>query len=178
MSAPITRRDFVKTSIRLTAGVGAVAASNSISNAHGSILSPTREAEWRNKQPGMRYRRLGRTGLMISEIVCGGDPIAPNNNRHVEMAIDLGLNYLDTAPAYGNGQSEMGYAGVIQGSKRDRVFINTKVSPFSPTRFDTYRKFFETLDASEQAEMMSQANADIERRHAMVPSYFGNVRLK
>src|SRR6266567_5297828 len=174
MSTPISRRDFVRTSIRLTAGVGAVAASKSMSTARGTDLSPTREAEWRNKQPEMRYRRLGRTGLMISEIVCGGDPIAPNNNRHVEMAVDMGLNYLDTAPAYGNGQSEMGYAGVIQGSKRDFVFINTKVSPFSPTRFDTYRKIFESLDGRAQAEMMSQANADIERRRAMVPSYFGN----
>ncbi len=58
----------------------------------------------------MRYRRLGRTGFMISEIVCGGDPIAPDNNRHVEAAIDFGLNYLDTAPTYGDGKSEEGYS--------------------------------------------------------------------
>ena len=71
---------------------------------------------------------------MISETICGGDPISPGNNRHVELAIDMGLNYLDTAPGYGDGQSEMGYAPVIQGSKRDRVLLTTKVSVFPGER--------------------------------------------
>jgi aryl-alcohol dehydrogenase-like predicted oxidoreductase len=174
MNSLITRRDFVKTSLMVAASGGVLKPDTLFGAAPGSKSARAPEGEWRNKQPEMRYRRLGRTGFMISEIVCGGDPIAPNNNRHVEMAIDLGLNYLDTAPAYGNGQSEMGYSGVIQGSKRDRVFINTKVSPFSPTRFNTYQKIFESLDAPEQAELIREANADIERRKAMVPNYFGN----
>jgi hypothetical protein len=45
------------------------------------------EAEWRNRQPEMRYRKLGRTGFLISEIVCGGDPISPTNNPHVSGVI-------------------------------------------------------------------------------------------
>ena len=59
----------------------------------GEAAAPTvgAEAEWRNKQPEMRYRRLGRTGFMISEIVCGGDPISPTKNRHVALAIEMGL---------------------------------------------------------------------------------------
>ena len=47
----------------------------------------------------MSYRRLGRTNYMISEVICGGNTIAPDNFRHVEEAIERGLNYLDTAPA-------------------------------------------------------------------------------
>jgi aryl-alcohol dehydrogenase-like predicted oxidoreductase len=134
---------------------------------------PTPEGEWRNKQSEMRYRRLGRTGFMISEIVCGGDPIAPANNRHVELAIEMGLNYLDTAPAYGHGQSEMGYSAVIQGAKRQRVFLNTKISPFSPARFEAYRKIFEGLNRDEQAALLREANEDMERRRVTVPEYFG-----
>lgn len=174
MTHPITRREFVKNSMGLAAA-GLAGSTGFLATAHASDgATPRPEGEWRNKQSEMRYRRFGRTGFMISEIVCGGDPIAPNNNRHVELAIEMGLNYLDTAPAYGQGQSEMGYSAVIQGSKRDRVFVNTKISPFSPTRFETYRKIFEGLNRDEQAEILRRANEDIERRRVTLPNYMGN----
>jgi aryl-alcohol dehydrogenase-like predicted oxidoreductase len=171
MSQGITRRDFVKTSIALGVGVGIGPRSVSASALQtGTAPAP----EWRNKQPEMVYRRLGRTGFMISEIVCGGDPIAPDNNRHVEMAIEMGLNYLDTAPAYGAGKSEMGYSALIQGAKRDRVFINTKISPLTSSRFQAYQKIFDGLGAEEQAAILREVSADIERRQVTVPNYFGN----
>jgi aryl-alcohol dehydrogenase-like predicted oxidoreductase len=185
MTRPIDRRDFLKASLALTAGAsagkGALGAPEKATVATapltpvepGNAALPSAEAEWRNKQPEMRYRRLGRTGFMISEIVCGGDPIAPDNHRHVEMAIEMGLNYLDTAPAYGGGESEKGYSAVIQGAKRDRVFINTKVSPFVGTRFNAYREVFEKLEAREQAAILREANEDIAARHVTVPDYFG-----
>ena len=142
----------------------------------GEVTAPKADAklEWRNKQPGMRYRKLGRTGFMISEIVCGGDPISPTNNRHVELAIEMGLNYLDTAPEYGEGQSERGYGAIIQGSKRDRVFINTKVSAFAPARFGAYEMIFATLNREEQAAILREVSEDIEQRRVTVPNYFGN----
>ncbi len=180
MANPITRRDFVKASMLLAAGAGVAGPNGFLGGAMAGTPAPwapsgpSPEGEWRNKQPEMRYRRLGRTGFMISEIVCGGDPIAPANNRHVEVAIEMGLNYLDTAPAYGQGESEKGYAQVIEGSKRDRVFVNTKVSPFSSTRFETYRKIFEGLDRDEQAAILREANEDIERRRVTLPNYMGN----
>jgi hypothetical protein len=136
-----TRRDFLKASLAASAGSTAGQLTGLL-HASGQAAAPPAPQEWRNRQPEMGYRRLGRTGFMISEIVCGGDPISPTNNRHVELAIDVGLNYLDTAPGYHDGQSEMGYAKVIEVSKRDRVFLTTKVSPFCPSRIDAYRKIF------------------------------------
>jgi aryl-alcohol dehydrogenase-like predicted oxidoreductase len=174
MSSGITRRDFVKTSIMLGVAAGVGPRSGSAFRVQSSTASAAPAAEWRNKQSEMRYRRLGRTGFMISEIVCGGDPIAPDNNRHVEMALEMGLNYLDTAPAYGEGKSEMGYSSVIQGAKRDRVFINTKISPFAPSRFEAYRKIFDALGVEEQAAILGEVSEDIERRRVTVPNYFGN----
>jgi aryl-alcohol dehydrogenase-like predicted oxidoreductase len=173
MSSDIPRRDFLKNSIAWAAGVG-TGPTNFLRAAEAAAPAVGAEVEWRNKQPEMRYRRLGRTGFMISEIVCGGDPISPTNNRHVELAIEMGLNYLDTAPAYGDGQSEMGYSGVIQGPKRDRVFINTKVSPFAPSRFEAYQRMFTGLDRNAQAAILREANEDIEQRRVMAPDYFGN----
>lgn len=172
MNKSIGRRDFLRTSLAVAAGIGWVGKTGLPSSAGKAPAPP--EGEWRNQQSEMRYRRLGRTGFMISEIVCGGDPIAPDNNRHVELAIDWGLNYLDTAPAYGRGQSEMGYAAIMAGAKRDRVFVNTKVSPFVGTRFRAYQDIFKTLDAREQAAILREANGDIERRRVTVPDYFGS----
>ena len=173
MNQRVPRRDFLKSSVALVVGTSAAWATPV---GAGGAAAPTvaAEVEWRNKQPGMRYRRLGRTGFMISEIVCGGDPISPTNNRHVELAIDMGLNYLDTAPEYGEGQSERGYGAIIQGSKRDRVFINTKVSAFAPTRFGAYEMIFATLNREEQAAILREVSEDIEQRRVTVPNYFGN----
>jgi len=174
MTRFISRRDFVKTSIGLAAGAGLAGSSGILSGAPPPAADAAQEGEWRNKQPEMRYRRLGRTGYMISGIVCGGDPIAPDNNHHVELAIEMGLNYLDTAPAYGDGQSEMGYAAVIEGSKRQRVFVNTKVSPFRENRIAAYRKIFSTLGRDEQAAILREASEDMERRRVTLPNYLGN----
>ena len=130
--------------------------------------------EWRNRQSQMSYRRLGRTNYMISEFVCGGNTIAPDNNQHVELAVDMGLNYLDTAAAYGRGKSEQGYRPVIAGSRRDRVFVATKVSLWDDNRNRLFRKIFDSLEASEQKKLQSAAREEIERRQADAPDYLLN----
>ena len=173
MKKAIARRDFLRRSISLAAGAG-VASTGLLESARATPVVPRVEGEWRNKQSGMRYRRLGRTGMMISEIVCGGDPIAPDNYRHVEMAIEMGLNYLDTAPAYGQGKSEQGYGEVLKKVGRDRVFLTTKVSPFQWSRHQAYRKIFESLSADEQSALLREASEDILQRRATLPNYMGN----
>ena len=132
----------------------------------------TAKGEWRNRQSRMAYRRLGRTNCMISEVVCGGNTISPTNNRHVELAIDMGLNYLDTAPAYGRGLSEQGYSSAIAGSKRDRVFLATKVSPWDINRNRLFREIFDSLDETEKNKLLAEAREEIERRKADAPDYF------
>jgi hypothetical protein len=79
-------------------------------------LAGPKKQEWRNKQSDMAYRRLGRTGMMISEVVSGGDPIRPDNYEHLNLAIEMGLNYLDMAPAYGRGDCEKAYGmqGIVK----------------------------------------------------------------
>ncbi len=127
--------------------------------------------EWRNRNREMAYRRLGRTNYMISEVVCGGNTIAPDNYRHVDEAIERGLNYLDTAPAYGGGRSELGYAEVIAGSKRDRVFVNTKVSVWNSNRNEIFQKIYDGLAASEQAKVQAKVRDELERRRALDPDH-------
>ena len=62
----------------------------------------------------MKYRRFGRTGLEVSEIAfgCGRtggiliDADDATRRKAVRRALDLGVNWFDTAPQYGNGKSE------------------------------------------------------------------------
>lgn len=158
-----TRRDFL-----YLAGAAAVAGVN-------GIPAAAAEGEWRNKQSGMSYRRLGRTGFMVSEFICGGNTIKPGGVDHVRLAVDMGLNYLDTAPAYGRGQSELGYAEVLKGSSnRQRVFVATKVSAWDNNRNQIYRKIYDSLPESEQKAIKREAEEAIADRRAKDPDYLIN----
>ena len=129
--------------------------------------------EARNKQEGMAYRRLGRTNFLISEVVMGGNTISPTNYEHVLRALDMGLNYLDTAPAYGNLQSEMGYAQVLKARPRDQFFLNSKISLWDINRGKIHQDLFAGLDETEQKRLKSLAQGEIERRKADAPEYLG-----
>jgi aryl-alcohol dehydrogenase-like predicted oxidoreductase len=87
----------------------------------------------------MRYRELGRTGLNVS-VVCQGtwsvatkDAFWDGQDRGDSLAairagLDNGVNFFDTAPAYGNGESEE-ILGEALGSRRREVVVATKVPP-------------------------------------------------
>lgn len=129
-------------------------------------------AEWRNRQPEMAYRQLGQTGFMVSEVVMGGNTIAPDNYEHVLYALDGGLNYLDTAPAYGQGRSEEGYARVIRARGREKFFLTSKVSLWDINRNRLFQEIFESLPQSDQNRLRRRAETEIERRGADRPEYF------
>ncbi len=88
----------------------------------------------------MKYRNFGSTGLKVSEIGFGGWGIGGNNNNAkaygptnnqesilaLKTAFDKGINFFDTSPLYGFGQSEI-LIGQTFKSNRDKVIIVTKV---------------------------------------------------
>ena len=81
----------------------------------------------------MDYRALGQTGLRVSALGfgCGnvgglmvrGTPA--DRERAVARAIELGINYFDTAPSYGNGLSERHLGQALSALKAD-VYVGTK----------------------------------------------------
>ncbi len=114
----------------------------------------------------MRYRGLGRTGMMISEMVSGGDPITSLNYRHLDVALDMGLNYFDMAPAYSNGDCELGYGHFLRNEgRRERVFLQTKVSDYKGLRHRLYQEIFERLRGSEREEVVRRV-AEIRRTNS------------
>jgi len=85
----------------------------------------------------MKYRKLGKTNLEVSVIALGcwaivGDPIwGPQSKSDaistIKTALDLGINFFDTAEGYGNGYSEeLLSAGLAE--QRHEVVIASKVS--------------------------------------------------
>jgi aryl-alcohol dehydrogenase-like predicted oxidoreductase len=168
-----TRRDLLRAgTAALALGAGAPA----LAGGRGAPGRPADDAqdEWRNKQPGMAYRRLGRTGLMVSEVVCGGDPITLQNYKHLARALEIGLNYLDMAPAYNRGDTERAYGKLLAGSSslRDKVFLTTKVSDFNRVRTRMYQAIFDGLPASQQEAIRRKAQAIKAERRLEVPGYF------
>jgi aryl-alcohol dehydrogenase-like predicted oxidoreductase len=79
------------------------------------------------------YRTLGRTGLKVSALAfgCGdvgglmvrGEPA--DRERAIARAVELGINYLDTAPSYGSGESEKNLGAVLR-ALRPPVIVGTK----------------------------------------------------
>lgn len=83
----------------------------------------------------MKFRRLGKTDLQVSSIClgtwvfggdCWGEADDKESVRVVEKAIDLGVNFIDTAPIYGSGRSESVIGKALR-SKKKRPVIATKL---------------------------------------------------
>jgi len=82
----------------------------------------------------MEYNSLGRTGLNVSRVGFGGGGIGEvwgattrdEAVRAVHRALDLGINYFDVAPAYGNGKAEEALGIALEGRSED-IIIGTKV---------------------------------------------------
>jgi len=82
----------------------------------------------------MEYRRMGRSGLKVSQICLGAmtfgrDTGEAEARRMVDLALDAGVNFFDTADSYGAGQSEVLLGKALKGRRRD-VIVATKV--FNP----------------------------------------------
>ena len=87
----------------------------------------------------MHYRSFGKTNVQISEIgfgtwAMGGAMWGGANDKlakeALNLSLDLGVNFFDTAYVYGDGHSEKLIGEVVRARKvRDKVFIATKVPP-------------------------------------------------
>ncbi|MDO8952463.1 MAG: aldo/keto reductase [Draconibacterium sp.] len=168
----INRRKFISVGATLSLGIPLLGKANTTIKPAPN-LQPAVNQEWRNKQAGMAYRRLGNTGLMISEIVNGGDPVRPDNLRTTEIAMERGLNYLDMAPAYGRGECEKSYGKIIGNSaKREKVFMTTKISGYTSVRDRLYREIYDSLPGSKQEHYQNKAKEMRAARNVDKPGYF------
>jgi len=108
------RREFLKTTFAVGFGLST------------GVLSPSAKNILQEQKPSkiLTERTLGKTGEKLSIVGLGGvvmDKMDPAVARELTAeVVDLGLNYFDVAPSYGNAEIVMGEA--IKG-RRDRIFL-------------------------------------------------------
>jgi aryl-alcohol dehydrogenase-like predicted oxidoreductase len=106
----------------------------------------------------LRYRKLGRSGLEVSEIALGtwlayGEgEVRARHIACVRRALDLGITLFDTANVYGWGEAEKLLAEALEGVPRDRYVLATKLwGPMSDTDRGLSRaQVFKQIDGSLQ----------------------------
>ena len=107
----------------------------------------------------MDYRILGSTGLKVSKLGLGGGPFGSLYgyvdqelvNDTVNAAFDMGVNFFDTAPAYGATLSEQRLGKALKNLPRDKFILSTKTGKFSNTDFDySYDRIIRAVEESMQ----------------------------
>ncbi|MHC4369737.1 MAG: aldo/keto reductase, partial [Planctomycetota bacterium] len=117
------RRHFMAT-LAAAVSVGTARAPLSIAGESSEQMRQTR--------PAIPRRALGKTGVKVSSLIIGGvagmkqAPTAQLDPAEMaNAALDAGIDYFDTAPSYGAGQSETNYGRVLA-TRRKEVFLATK----------------------------------------------------
>ena len=85
----------------------------------------------------MKYRTFGRMGWKVSEIGFGawaiggswGPQAEEDSVAALNKALDMGVNFIDTAQGYGNGRSEQVIGKVLRVRKGERPLVATKIPP-------------------------------------------------
>ncbi len=101
------------------------------------VASDRRDVWWQHRVVwGMKYRKLGNTGLIVSEVALGtmqfggkmnmGNLGQEDTTRMVKLALDRGINFIDTADVYSLGESETLVGNALRGVRRE-IVLATKV---------------------------------------------------
>jgi len=96
----------------------------------------------------MEYRELGKTGMRVSEVSFGAWAIGGSwgsvdddeSYQALNRAVDLGVNFIDTADVYGDGHSERLIGRLLKERPNDEIFVATKagrrLDPHTPEGYD------------------------------------------
>lgn len=92
----------------------------------------------------MEYRTLGKTGLQVSKLSFGASSLGGVFHevdeqeclRTVHTALDMGINYIDVSPYYGQTKAETVLGKAIKDIPRDRYYLSTKAGRYGLDTFD------------------------------------------
>lgn len=105
----------------------------------------------------MEYRPLGNTGLSLPALSFGASSLGAEFRRvdlqealhSVQVALELGMNFIDTSPFYGRGMSEVLLGVALRGVPRDKYLLGTKLGRYDAAHFDfSARRVVESVDVS------------------------------
>src|SRR5881227_3797877 len=116
----------------------------------------------------MITRPLGKTGLNLPILSYGASSLGAEFRnidlnealRSVRVALDLGMNFIDTSPYYGRGMSEVLLGLALRDVPRDKYILGTKLGRYAPSHFDfSAKRVAESIDVS--LERMKVDHLDI-----------------
>lgn len=105
----------------------------------------------------MEFRPLGNTGLDLSVLSFGASSLGQEFRqvdigeamRSVHVALDRGMNFIDTSPFYGRGMSEVLLGPALRGIPRDGYYLGTKLGRYDANHFDfSAKRVVESIDVS------------------------------
>jgi aryl-alcohol dehydrogenase-like predicted oxidoreductase len=104
----------------------------------------------------MEYRRIGRSGLKVSEICLGTMTFGASTDedeamRIVNLAFDAGINFFDTADGYSIGRSEEILGKVLKGRRREAVVATKFFNPMGPAPNDSGMSRVHIMNAIEDS---------------------------
>ncbi|HEY3316322.1 MAG TPA: aldo/keto reductase [Bacillota bacterium] len=94
----------------------------------------------------MEYRDFGKLGIRVSALGFGAMRLPEDEDeavRVIRRAIDLGVNYLDTAPRYCQQRSEGILGRAVKGYPREKLYLSTKYPPDEAATADDCQKYLE-----------------------------------
>ncbi len=124
----------------------------------------------------MEYRQLGNSGVRVSVIGMGtnqfGGKVDQNNvNSIIDAALDLGVNFIDTADVYQKGNSELALGEALKG-KRDKVVLATKAclqTGDGPNERGTSR-YYLTQAVEKSLKRLQTGRIDLYQMHRFDPT--------
>lgn len=129
--------------------------------------------QWRKEQV-MQYRNFGTTGVKVSALGygCMRLPLLDSKNGKsidekeaismIRSAIDAGLNYVDTAYPYHDGESEILVGKALQDGYREKVYLATKLPMWLVHQTEDFDRYLD-----EQLEKLDTDHIDMYMLHAM-----------
>lgn len=131
----------------------------------------------------MQYREFGKTGVKVSALGfgCMRLPLTdPKNGKSIDevtatkmlrSAIDNGLNYVDTAYPYHDGESENFVGRALQDGYREKVYLATKLPMWLVKEQGDYDKYL-----NEQLQKLQTDHIDMYMLHAMGKGHFETMK--
>ena len=152
-----------------------------LSAAVGSTILPSvsadikhsKNSKSRNQIASMHYQSLGKTNMLISQLVMGtafwkDESVIPLFDR----LVDSGVNYVDASPAYQRGESEriLGKLMKRQGL-RDRLFIANKISFYDEFLTRLTNEIFNGLPNEKKQMLRKRADIIMQEKNILRPGY-------
>ena len=130
----------------------------------------------------MLYRKLGSTGEKVSILGLGCMHLPVMNGQYnkvdtdksislIQKAIDSGINYIDTAYPYHNGQSETVIGDALRGGYREKVFIADKLPSWLIQKRTDMDQYLE-----KQLERLQTNQIDFYLLHSVKEDYWSNLK--